>query len=160
MIAFRGKPLLVNSLVESDAYGEIIINCRSTPFFYSHYANRLVCDRSPDNGPCFGILALLSASANELMMIVPSDLITIPVDLKRRLLEELNADDLGVAVVDESRLTSGCLLLKRSALPFIERFLETGGRSLNGLVQCLDLRKRVLSPGDNPRDANNPDQLK
>ena len=54
---------------------ERLICCRGNPQFHQHFADRMLCDVHPGQGPCAGIAALLAASDTESPIVLPVDLI-------------------------------------------------------------------------------------
>jgi molybdopterin-guanine dinucleotide biosynthesis protein A len=79
LIAHQGRPLIAGIVApRPQSAGEVLICCRDHPYFYQHFADRVMCEAVANQGPCAGITALLSAAAYPTALILPVDLIGAP----------------------------------------------------------------------------------
>jgi len=156
LIAFRGRPLLANACDPRPANArEILICCRDNAHFYSHYADRVLCEITPSRGPCAGISALLSATETESVMILPTDLMNNSQQLIATMTETWTGKDRAVVLTDPHGRHSPCMRLAKETLADCCRFIDKGGRQLSELLAVLGARA-VLVDASELRDADSP----
>lgn len=141
LIAHRGRPLIAGILApRPQAAGEVLICCRGHPYFYRHFADRVLCESVADQGPCAGITALLSAAAYPTLMILPVDLIGAPAQVIATLETEWQQDDTAIFLTDMKGRHSTCLRLHIDALPACGALLDEGCSKITGLLERVDAR--------------------
>ena len=141
LIAHRGRPLVAEILApRPQAAGEVLICCRGHPYFYQHFADRVLCESASDQGPCAGITALLSAADCPTLMILPVDLIGAPEQVIATLEKEWQEDDTALFLTDPEGRHSPCLRLHVDALAACEAFLDEGCRKITGLLEKVGAR--------------------
>ena len=141
LIAYQGRPLL-SGVVTPRGQGaeEVLICCRSHPYFYQHFADRVLCESAAHQGPCAGITALLSAAACPTLMILPVDLIGAPEKVITTLESEWQEDDTAIFLTDTEGRHSPCLRLHVDTLADCEAFFDGGGRKITGLLDRVGAR--------------------
>ena len=141
LIAHRGRPLIAGILApRPQAAGEVLICCRGHPYFYRHFADRVLCESVADQGHCAGITALLSAAAYPTLMILPVDLIGAPAQVIATLETEWQQDDTAIFLTDMKGRHSTCLRLHIDALPACGALLDEGCSKITGLLERVDAR--------------------
>ena len=141
LIAHQGRPL-VAGIATPRPHGaeEILICCRSHPYFYQHFADRVLCDSIAHQGPCAGITALLAAAAYPTLMILPVDLIGAPEQVIATLETAWQEDDAAIFLTDTEGRHSPCLRLHVDTLADCAAFLDEGGRKITGLLERVGAR--------------------
>jgi len=158
----RGKPMVAWVLERlAPQVDEIVVNANQNLDGYAGFGHRVV----PDSlggfaGPLAGLHAGLLAAAHPLAVTVPCDSPFLPLDLVRRLKEELGENDLAVAKTGDQPHPVFALV-RRSVLPHLERFLAGGGRKIDAWYATLAVIE--VSFDDQPeafRNINTLDELK
>ncbi len=149
----RGQPM-VHWVVERLApqVDELLINANQNSERYATLGYRVVADQIPDfAGPLAGLHAALSAATHPLVATAPCDSPFLPDDLISRLFSALTAAeaDLAVAHTFDQAHPVFCLC-RRSVLPHLTEFLESGGRKIDRWYSTL---KVVEVPFDDKADA-------
>ena len=157
LIAFNGKPLLAG-LCATNSATELLVCCRSNPRFYQHYADRVLCEVTPDLGPCAGITALLYAAATPDITILPVDLMGAPLKIIETLQTQWQQNDPAIVLTDSSGRHSPCLRLSTQLLDDCARFVDGGGVKLKVLLTLLNARS-VSVPDEWLANANTPEAL-
>jgi len=141
LIAHRGRPLVAGILAPRPrGAGEILICCRGYPYFYQHFADRVLCESVADQGPCAGITALLSAAIYPTLMVLPVDLIGAPAQVIATLETEWQQDDTAIFLTDTEGRHSPCLRLHVDALAACGALLDEGCRKITGLLENVGAR--------------------
>ena len=141
LIAHQGSPLVAGILApRPQAAGEVLICCRGHPYFYQHFADRVLCESVADQGPCAGITALLSAAVYPTLMILPVDLIGAPAQVIATLETEWREDDTAIFLTDPEGRHSPCLRLHVDALAACRASLDEGCRKITGLLEKVGAR--------------------
>ena len=141
LIAHRGRPLVAGILApRPHGAGEILICCRGHPFFFQHFADRILCESVSGQGPCAGITALLSAAICPTVMVLPVDLIGAPDQVIALLETEWQESDTAIFLTDTEGRHSPCLRLHVNTLATCEAFLDEGGRKITGLLERVGAR--------------------
>ena len=95
-------------------------------------------DRAPGLGPLGGIDALLASGLDEHYLVCPCDMPRVNPGLLGALLVETDADATVLHVEGEDAPRPLPLRIAAAALPIVEHRLESGERSLRGLLEVLD----------------------
>lgn len=138
----RGQPM-VHWVIERLApqVDELLINANQNSERYAAFGHRVVPDQIPDfAGPLAGLHAALSAATHPLVATAPCDSPFLPADLISRLFSALTAAnaDLAVAKTFEQAHPVFCLC-RRSVLPHLTEFLESGGRKIDRWYSTLNI---------------------
>ena len=156
LIAHRGRPLVAGILAPRPrGAGEILICCRGYPYFYQHFADRVLCESVADQGPCAGITALLSAAVYPTLMMLPVDLIGAPAQVIATLETEWQQDDTAIFLTDTEGRHSPCLRLHVDALAACGALLDEGCRKITGLLENVGARSITVDTAW-LKDANLP----
>lgn len=133
---------------------EVLINANDAQGAYGHFGCRVISDQIPDwPGPLAGLHAALLCSHTDYVMTVPCDTPFLPDDLITRLFDtqSLNATEAAVAVVGGRRQPT-IALYKKSVLPKLLAYLDSGGRKVNDWLDTLQLNEVIF---DNVADFDN-----
>ena len=138
----RGRPM-VEWVVERFApqVDELLINANQNPDVYGRLGSRVVPDEIDGfAGPLAGLHRGLSEARHELVATVPCDSPFLPHDLVSRLRAGLESEaaDLAVAITGTQPHPVFCLC-RRSVLPGLTAFLESGGRKIDAWYSALDV---------------------
>lgn len=138
----RGQPM-VHWVIERLApqVDELLINANQNGERYAAFGHRVVPDQIPDfAGPLAGLHAALSAAMHPLVATAPCDSPFLPADLISRLFSALTAAnaDLAVARTFDQAHPVFCLC-RRSVLPHLTEFLESGGRKIDRWYSTLNI---------------------
>ena len=159
LIAFQGLPLVGRLLTpRPQAAEEVLICCRDNAHFYQHYGDRVLCETVPNQGPCAGIAALLSATDSSTLLVLPVDLIGAPQAAIQALENAWRTEDTAIVLADEEGRHSPCLRLRSELRVACEQYLDQGGRKLTGLLAAVDARAVTVDTAW-LTDANHPDAL-
>ena len=138
----RGQPL-VHWVIERLApqVDELLINANQNGERYAAFGHRVVPDQIPDfAGPLAGLHAALSAATHPLVATAPCDSPFLPADLISRLFSALTAADADLAVAKTfDQAHPVFCLCKRSVLPHLTEFLESGGRKIDRWYSTLNI---------------------
>ena len=141
LLARQGRPLVAGIVApRPQGAGEVLICCRGHPYFYQHFADRVLCESVADQGPCAGIIALLSAAICPTVMVLPVDLIGAPDQVIAALETEWQDSDNAIFLTDTEGRHSPCLRLHINTLAACEAFLDEGGRKITGLLERVGAR--------------------
>ena len=138
----RGRPM-IEWVVERFApqVDEVLINANQNLDAYAALGFRVIPDEIGGYaGPLAGLHRGLSQAAHDLVATVPCDSPFLPADLIRRLgaaLSERRAD-LAVAKTGEQPHPVFCLC-RKSALPGLTAFLESGGRKIDAWYSRMNV---------------------
>ena len=138
----RGQPM-VHWVIErlGPQVDELLINANQNGERYAAFGHRVVPDQIPDfAGPLAGLHAALSAATHPLVATAPCDSPFLPDDLISRLFTALTATnaDLAVARTFDQPHPVFCLC-RRSVLPHLTAFLESGGRKIDRWYSTLNI---------------------
>ena len=138
----RGKPM-VQWVIErfSPQVDEVLINANQNAAAYGAYGYPVIPDVIGGfAGPLAGLHRGLSEARHDLVATVPCDSPFLPADLVARLraaLAEHNAE-LAVARTGDQPHPVFCLC-RRSVLPSLTAYLESGGRKIDAWYSALDI---------------------
>jgi molybdenum cofactor guanylyltransferase len=136
----RGKPM-VQWVLERFAplVDEVLINANQNIDTYATFGHQVVPDEIGGYaGPLAGLHRGLSAATHDLVATVPCDSPFLPLDLIARLYAALNEQqaDLAVARTGDQPHPVFCLT-RKSVLPGLTAFLESGGRKIDAWYAAL-----------------------
>lgn len=149
----RGRPM-VEWVVERFApqVAEVLVNANQNLEVYGRLGHRVV----PDDiggfaGPLAGLHRALTEARHDLVATVPCDSPFLPADLVGRLHAALERDGADLAVARTgTQLHPVFCLCRRSVLPSLTAFLDSGGRKIDAWYSAL----RVIEvPFDDEADA-------
>ena len=142
------KPLLMvgtRSLLErvlaslGPQLGQIMLSCSSAIDRYAGFGLPLIIDRRHDVGPLAGIEGALEVCRTELLSVWPGDMPEPPTDIVARLAAALGDADAAVVHAD-GRIQNLCLLVRRRCRDGLTRWLDGGGRSVEGWLATLQVQ--------------------
>lgn len=151
----QGRALIswVLDVVSHDS-DEILINANNAHAAYQRFGYRVIADQLPDwPGPLAGLHAALLCAKNDYVMTVPCDTPFLPADLIARLSDALilRSTEAAVAVAG-GRRQPAIALYRKSVLPRLLAYLNSGGRKVNDWLDSLQLSEVVF---DNAADFDN-----
>ncbi len=136
----RGKPMVQWALERfAPQVDEVLINANQNLDVYAKFGYQVVPDDiSGFAGPLAGLHRGLSTATHELIATVPCDSPFLPLDLIARLYVALNEQqaDLAVARTGDQPHPVFCLC-RKSVLPGLTAFLESGGRKIDAWYSVL-----------------------
>lgn len=159
MIEVDGVPL-IQRLVRwlAPRFDEVLISARN-PDDYAFLGQRVIADRTPDQGPLHGLACALQASRHDLHMVVPCDLPAIPLALMARLLRQTTDADVAVPVDAEGRAEPLFAAYRRSALPAVQAALDRGDRRMVSFHKDCRVARVPLPQGPSLANLNTPESL-
>ena len=138
----RGQPM-VHWVIERLApqVDELLINANQNGERYAAFGHRVVPDQIPDfAGPLAGLHAALATATHPLVATAPCDSPFLPADLISRLFSALTAADADLAVAKTfDQAHPVFCLCRRSVLPHLTEFLESGGRKVDRWYSTLNI---------------------
>ena len=136
----RGKPM-AQWVIERLApqVGEVLINANQNLDEYRAFGHRVIPDAiSGYAGPLAGLHRGLTEAQHDLIATVPCDSPFLPVDLVARLHAALETADATLAVARTGTQAHPVFCLcRRSVLPGLAAFLESGGRKIDAWYAAL-----------------------
>ena len=136
----RGKPMVQWGLERfAQQVDEVMINANQNVGTYAKFGHEVVPDEIGGYaGPLAGLHRGLSAATHDLIATVPCDSPFLPLDLIARLYAALNEQqaDLAVARTGDQPHPVFCLT-KKSVLPGLTAFLQSGGRKIDAWYAAL-----------------------
>ena len=136
----RGKPMVQWVLERfSPQVDEVLINANQNLDVYAKFGHHVVPDEIGGfAGPLAGLHRGLSAATHDLIATVPCVSPFLPLDLIERLYAALNEKqaDLAVARTGDQPHPVFCLC-RKSVLPGLTAFLESGGRKIDAWYAAL-----------------------
>ena len=140
--ALRGQPM-VHWVIERLApqVDELLINANQNGERYAAFGHRVVPDQIPGfAGPLAGLHAALATATHPLVATAPCDSPFLPADLISRLFSALTAADADLAVAKTfDQAHPVFCLCRRSVLPHLTEFLESGGRKVDRWYSTLNI---------------------
>lgn len=123
-------------------------------------------DRRPERGPVEGIATALSVTATEDNLIVAVDLPELDPAFLQYLAGRLEKSRSGLLTCRVADRTPLCLGIRAGCIDAVDRYLDSGKRSLRGLLETIDHEtvdeKQIRSAGfpvDMFRNLNAPEDL-
>ncbi|MDR2219408.1 MAG: molybdenum cofactor guanylyltransferase [Methylobacillus sp.] len=142
LIPFQGRPLVAHVLERlQPQVDDILLNANRELDAYAAFGYRVIPDAiSGFAGPLAGLHAGMTVATHELVITVPCDSPFLPHDLVVRLSEALqtHAADLAVAKTGDQPQPVFCLC-RRSLLPNLTQFLQSGGRKIDAWYAALNI---------------------
>ena len=136
----RGKPMVQWVLERfSPQIDEVLINANQNLDVYAKFGHHVVPDEIGGfAGPLAGLHRGLSAATHDVIATVPCDSPFLPLDLIERLYAALSEKqaDLAVARTGDQPHPVFCLC-RKSVLPGLTAFLESGGRKIDAWYAAL-----------------------
>jgi molybdopterin-guanine dinucleotide biosynthesis protein A len=147
----HGKPMVAHVLARiAPQVTEILINANQNLDAYRAFGHRVVPDTIGGfAGPLAGLHAGLGGAAHDLALTAPCDSPFLPLDLLARLKGGLKDNDLAVAKTGDQPHPV-FVLVRRSVIGGLERFLKDGGRKVDAWYASL---KVIEVPFDDEADA-------
>jgi molybdopterin-guanine dinucleotide biosynthesis protein A len=140
--SLRGKPMVQHVLERfAPQVDEVLINANQNLDQYQAFGHPVVPDEIGGfAGPLAGLHRGLSAATHDLVATVPCDSPFLPLDLIARLYAALNEQqaDLAVARTGDQPHPVFCLT-RKSVLPGLTTFLESGGRKIDAWYAALEV---------------------
>ena len=120
---------------------ELLINANQNGERYAAFGHRVVPDQIPGfAGPLAGLHAALATATHPLVATAPCDSPFLPADLISRLFSALTAADADLAVAKTfDQAHPVFCLCRRSVLPHLTEFLESGGRKVDRWYSTLNI---------------------
>ncbi len=111
----------------------LTINCNRNQQAYAEFGYPLIEDTiSGGLGPLAGVLSALEQTTSDYVLSVPCDTPLLPTDLVERMLHTIKEEAAEACTVnDGDRLHPVILLVKRSVLAGLHRYLSDGGRKVH-----------------------------
>lgn len=145
----RGLPLVewvIGALLQQGT--EILISANDNQAALSGLGYPVVPDLLPAYaGPLAGLQAAMHYTASEWVVSVPCDTPFLPDDLIARLSAGIGDAEAAVAVVN-GRRQPATALYRRSVLPKLNAYLDSGGRKVAGWLDLLQVREVVFEDAD------------
>lgn len=156
LIEWRGQPLIAHlHRVVRPLTDDLIISCNRNADRYATYADRLVSDDEADfPGPLAGILAGLSVTRHDWLLVLPCDAPLVDFALLQTLRETAFDQGTTPMLIRQGEQWQPLLcLLPKSALGALQEEWRAGERSPLRALLRLGARACACAPGD-PRLAN------
>jgi len=142
---FRNAPMISHVMQRlAPQVHSILINANQNTDTYRQFGAPVYPDHTPDYaGPLAGMQTGLMHCPTDYLVTVPCDSPFLPLDLAERLYSALKSQqaDLAIAVTDEGKQQVFCLL-KKSLLPHLTAYLESGRRKVGewtASLQCAEV---------------------
>jgi molybdenum cofactor guanylyltransferase len=137
---FRNVPMVTHVMQRlAPQVNGILINANQNIATYRQFGAPVYPDHTPDYaGPLAGMQTGLIHCQTDYLVTVPCDSPFLPHDLAERLYDALQSQqaDLAIAVTDEGKQPVFCLL-KKSLLPHLTAYLESGKRKVGEWTSSL-----------------------
>jgi molybdopterin-guanine dinucleotide biosynthesis protein A len=136
----RGKPMIEWVLARfAPQVDQVLINANQNIGEYRRFGHRVVADGIAGYaGPLAGLQAGLKAAEHSLVVTCPCDSPFLPTDLVQRLREALDRESADLAVAKTGEQPHPVFsLCRRSVLPNLTKFLESGGRKIDAWYASL-----------------------
>ncbi|QSX33582.1 molybdenum cofactor guanylyltransferase [Shewanella avicenniae] len=162
LVELLGQPMVAHVLARiAPQVAQIRINANRNQAQYAEFGYPVFADQQQGYlGPLSGMSSAMATSTAELILTVPCDCPLIPQDLAERMLAAFKAQDADLAVAtDGEREQPVVLLLKRSLLPSMLAFLDSGRRRID--MWYADLKVAQVSFADQPNafiNVNTPEE--
>jgi molybdenum cofactor guanylyltransferase len=134
----HGRPMIAHVLARlAPQVDDIVINANQNVERYAAFGLRVVPDEIGGfAGPLAGLHACLKAASHPLVVTVPCDSPFLPLDLVKRLSQELSNRDLAVAKTGDQPHPVFSLV-RKDVLANLEAFLRSGGRKIDAWYASL-----------------------
>jgi len=135
----RGKRLIDRALQQALQWSTLVAVCVRDPEQVASVHAVLVTDAYDIAGPLGGLIAALRYGADQqrdLVLTIPADMPVLPENLLQRLSDAIGTRGSALAS-SGGHLHPVCGLWKSASLKQIDRYLETGRRSLRGFAEQI-----------------------
>lgn len=157
----RGLPLIewvIGILIEQDT--EILISANGNQASLSDLGYPVISDLLPGYaGPLAGLHAAMHRATSEWVASVPCDTPFLPDNLIERLLGGIGGAEASVAVVNGKRQPAVALYRRRSVLPKLNAYLDSGERKVAGWLAMLQVQEVVFDDAGAFVNINSLDEL-
>lgn len=157
----RGLPLIewvIGILIEQDT--EILISANGNQAALSDLGYPVISDLLPGYaGPLAGLHAAMHHATSEWVACVPCDTPFLPDNLIERLLTGIGSAEASVAVVNGKRQPAIALYRRRSVLPKLNAYLDSGERKVAGWLAMLQVQEVVFDDAGAFININSLDEL-
>jgi len=145
----RGLPLIewvIGAIMPQGT--EILISANDNQAALSDFGYPVISDYLPGYaGPLAGLQAAMHHASGEWVASVPCDTPFLPDDLIERLLAAADAAEASVAVVN-GRRQPAIALYRRSVLPKLNAYLESGERKVSAWLDMLQVSEAVFEDAE------------
>ena len=140
---------------------EILVNANGAPDGYVRFGYRIIADQIPGwAGPLAGLHSALHNAQHEWVACVPCDTPFLPDDLLTRLYAAVTTEATEAAVaVANGRRQPTIGLYRKSVLPSLDAYLNSGGRKVADWQNTLRLSEVVFDNADVFININSRDDL-
>ena len=140
---------------------EILISANESQDVYAKFGYRVIADQRPGwLGPLAGLETALSVAQTDYVLSVPCDTPFLPKDLIARLLEAQTAHAADACVVQVAGHRQPAIALyRKTVLPDLRAYLETGGRKVGGWLDSLHLSEVVFEHESDFDNINTQEEL-
>lgn len=163
LMPLHGKPMVQHVLERMvPQVDELLVNANQNLERYAAFGYRVITDDLKGYaGPLAGLQAGLSVAKHDLVATVPCDSPFLPQDLVSRLKGALLEHDAQLAVaVTSGRSQPVFCLCRRSLLPSLTAFLDSGGRKVDAWHTSLNIVKVAFDDeADAFKNINTPQEL-
>lgn len=162
LLEWQGKPLIEHVLTTLGNGDDIIINANRNQERYRHYGYPVINDRIADyQGPLVGILSAMAICKNDYLLCLPCDSPQPPAELKQRLLDCLDQNQVRCAIChDGTRLQPLFALIACSYQAELQSFLDQGHRKVHDFFLQLEPAICDFSDqADHFHNFNTPDDM-
>ncbi len=164
LVLLHGRPMVQHALERfAPQVDDLMINANQNAEKYAAFGFPVMPDAIGGFvGPLAGLHVGLTHATQPLVATVPCDSPFLPADLVRRLLDALKTADAELAVArtfDQPHPVFA--LVRRSVLPHLTRFLESGGRKIDAWYATLKVIEVAFDDEANAfRNINTVDELR
>jgi len=138
---------------------EILISANENQVALSDFGYPVIPDNLPGHaGPLAGLQAAMHYANGEWVASVPCDTPFLPEDLIARLLVAAGTAEAAVAVV-KGRRQPAIALYRRSVLPKLDVYLESGERKVSRWLDTLEVREAAFDDADAFVNINSLEEL-
>ncbi len=156
----RGLPLIewvIGAIMPQGT--EILISANDNQTALENFGYQVISDYMPGYaGPLAGLQAALRHASSEWVASVPCDTPFLPDDLIARLLAATGGAEASVAVVN-GRRQPAIALYRKSVLPKLNAYLESGERKVAGWLDRLQVREVEFDDADAFININSLEEL-
>lgn len=163
LVHFLGQPMVAHVAQRlAPQVSQLLINANQHVATYATLGYPVIADNiSGYAGPLAGLHAGMQVAHNPYVLTVPCDSPLMPLDLAKRLLSALLANEADIAIAKTgAQVHPVFCLCKKKLLPHLESYLQTGGRKFDTWYASL---KFIEVPfDDNPNafaNINTPTDL-
>lgn len=159
--ALRGLPLIewvISTLIEQDT--EILISANGNLAALSELGYPVISDLVPGYaGPLAGLHAAMHQATSEWVASVPCDTPFLPGNLIERLLAGIGGAEASVAVVNGRWQPAIALYRRKTVLPKLNTYLDSGERKVAGWLEMLQVHEVIFDDAEAFININSLDEL-